>query len=115
MQIFKSFGRLFQTVLVIALMALFVVPAFADYLAMPDDVVKAHETKKAAVKARDNGDFDTAASRYKKAASEDPQEAYKAIYLLNAVGCLLSSSLDRHGNYAWDADRGAKNSVEAYG
>lgn len=89
------------------------VPTFADCTATTAQCKKAWEVKKVAAAARDGGDFDTAAVKYQEAATLHPQQLYAAAYLLNAEGCLVSANLDKHGAYAWNADKGAAHKAEA--
>lgn len=101
--------------LLLAFGAFLAKPVFADCLATNDQVQPAWDAKAEAVSAKGVGDFVTAALKFQEAAKLHPQEAYAASYLMNAVGCLLSTELDAKGRYSWDAEKGTKNAQVAYG
>lgn len=107
--------RSFFKVMMVMVMFAFVGRVFADCVATKDQCEAAWKVKREASSARDGGNFDKATKKYIKAASLHPMEVYKAYYLMNAVGCLLSSKLDPGGNYVWDPVRGPANAVQARG
>lgn len=80
--------KLFLAVIV-AMLFMFCGKVLADCTASLDQVKPAQVVKAEAVKAREAGDLQLAAAKYQEAATLHPMEVYKAIYLLNAEGCLV--------------------------
>lgn len=87
--------------------------AFADCNATPEQALPAQQVKKEAVALRDANSYAQAAAKFEQAAAMHPMEAYQAVYLMNAIGCLLGK-FDAVRGYRWVEDRGQKNAQKAY-
>ena len=96
----------------VMLILMFSVRAFADCNATPEQCKSSWDSKAIAVKARDMGDYKTAALKFEEASASHPMEVYKALDLLNAEGCLVGVWSPSRG-YLYKAEKATANKAAA--